>query len=95
MRIKLRKGLKPIPFITYKPFSSKYNHIIPIELTVTHSQHFSQSVTGNTAEYLCCKYNNTAKQNRITYSLRISQSIQLNARVSKTRIMTEKLPITE
>lgn len=58
---------------------------------VTYTLDFSQSVTGKTSEYLCCKYDNTAKQNRIPCSLRIPQSSQLNAQVNKTRIMTKKV----
>lgn len=88
-RIKLRKGLQLLQFITYVTFSSKYN---ATELKHGYaSDDFSQSVTGMTFEYLSCKHNTTAKQNRITCSLRISQSSQLNAQGNKTRIMTKKI----
>lgn len=67
----------------------------PIDLTVTHSQDFSSQLLGRLLSICVASIIIQAKQNRITCSLRISQSSQLNAQVNKTRIMIDKkLPIT-
>lgn len=93
MRITLRKGLKLLQFITYKTFSSRYDHLIPLSSQL-HIHKTSVSQLLGTLVSICVA-GTIIQLNRITCSLRISQSSQLNAQVSKTRIMTEKLPITE